>query len=288
MTVPREHERYVGELTSAQIAALPVEYLRAGNFGFDTDLAVVVVYDGSAWVPIGGGPGPGPYPPSPPGLLFDLQMNEGAGDQLFDSANPGRAPVILTGDIPTIWNPLPSGINVLNMQGAESGSLPNADKLDLNFTIESFTFACWINWAGVGDTFQYFISTADTYDDGWRVYIALPPSLVNTSYRDALTNQYNNPMENGSLVPGTWFFVVIVYDAADVIPYLDGVPNINGSDPHDGRPAPIGESTTPLLLGMRTGGQYFNGLFSHPRIWNRALAPPEIILMEAIERPLYL
>jgi len=53
MTGPR-YFHYIGEKTSAEIAALPVEYVRAGNLGFDTDLTQPVYCDGSAWIPYGG------------------------------------------------------------------------------------------------------------------------------------------------------------------------------------------------------------------------------------------
>lgn len=46
----------LGEKTAAQIAALPVEYLRAGNLVVDHDSGLLNYHDGTAWVPIPIGP----------------------------------------------------------------------------------------------------------------------------------------------------------------------------------------------------------------------------------------
>jgi hypothetical protein len=226
------------------------------------------------------------YPPSPPGMLMDLQFLEGSGNETYDSANPGRAPLSLVG--PPAWTPL-GDINILDFNGTTDYlTLPNADKPDLNFTTEEFTFACWFKVRSLAG-FQYLVQTADRYDNGWRVY-TVSAGLVNCSYRDSIGNQYNNGMLPGVITIDTWYFVAYVFTATDVKPYLNGVLQHNPAI-DDGRPAAIGQSTTPLFIGTRNvvppPEANLDGFESHPRIWGRALTAPEILGMFNDEKFLY-
>ena len=55
MTSPR-YTKHLGSKTAAQIATLPVEFLRGGNTVLDTDTSLMNYYDGAAWVPYPAGP----------------------------------------------------------------------------------------------------------------------------------------------------------------------------------------------------------------------------------------
>jgi len=52
---PRDLENYIGEHTTAELALLPIEVLRQGNWCWNISNSRPEIYDGAVWMPFGGG-----------------------------------------------------------------------------------------------------------------------------------------------------------------------------------------------------------------------------------------
>jgi hypothetical protein len=73
----------------------------------------------------------------------------------------------------------------------------------------------------------------------------------------------------------TWTHVALTYDGASMQLYVNGVPRASSA-----LTGSITTSTEPLRIGGTTAfaSEYFSGLIDEVRVYNRALALPEILL----------
>jgi len=169
--------------------------------------------------------------------------------------------------------------NSLNFDGTDDYvSLGNNFGFD---NTDIFTIEAWVK-LNTGADFQQIISKLDADFTGWGLQIRPSSGLLNGYLFSTFSINQRAVRGSTSITDGLWHHVAMVYDANDIILYVDGaldpisVTNnsegpletlINSSNTHIGNYDGSGDGE---------GGEYFNGYIDEVRIWNVVRTETEI------------
>ena len=209
-------------------------------------------------------------------------FNEQVGLLAHDRARPHHA-LTLNGTPPT-WEVLPSGFQCLRFDGANDYlDAPAADTTDLNFTLQDYTLAAWINWENGQDS-QVVMGRYEVDVSGWELYLYQDPSWYLTlRQHHAGGAAIRTACYSGGWVQNTWHFMCVTKSGPSAQFYRNGVAleaTCNGglTDPET--------CDRDLVLGIRftKDANWYKGFMGSPRVWDRALSVREIRMLFNCER----
>lgn len=133
----------------------------------------------------------------------------------------------------------------------------------------SFTLSAWINCNSPLSSYQ-MIFDSQTSTGLYGYTLRLDNSTGRILFRISNSSSSIEKQGNLSLTANLWYNVVGVYNGTSISIYLNSVldASLSGSI----TPAYI----TPLRIGSRVDGYFFNGKISQAQIYNRALSTAEI------------
>ncbi|MFZ3077716.1 MAG: LamG domain-containing protein [Candidatus Aenigmatarchaeota archaeon] len=215
--------------------------------------------------------------PNPDGLAGSWNFDEGSGGKAYDASGNGNIGTLTnmntSGNATSGWNEgrFREGLQfdgVDDYVNAGNGaSLNNADKI----TIESWIYMNNLNGyktivsKGATQNYWFHISNLN------KIRFYIQQSDLN----------YGDISANTVLSANQWYHIVAVYDNStrQVVFYLNGKPDGGGV-------YSVGMKNTTwntLFLGGYAGNSYyFNGTIDEVKIWNRALAPDETVVMKQV------
>ena len=206
---------------------------------------------------------------TPAGLVSAYSFSEGAGSTVSDSSGNGD-----TGTINgATWTSAGKYGSALSFNGTSSYvDLGNAASLQLT---GSMTASAWVYATANPPDDGQIIAKSD-YTNGWQLKTT-PDTGVRTfgfAISDGTTHVQRYSKTVLSL--NTWYYVTGVYNAAaqtlDI--YVNGVLDdgvLSGTVP-----AAQANAAQNALIGMRSGGFYFNGTIDEVRVYNTALTQAAI------------
>jgi sugar lactone lactonase YvrE len=256
------------------------------------DMTTTADIESIAWTPVGNNTGDGETPYSTTGLVGQWDFNETSGTT---ADNEGSCGASCDG---TLYGMTTTGRDVVAESGWTSDnrrwgtgalmfdgtndyvSAANNSLYDFERT-EAFTLEAWFKSTGrVGSTETQTIIGKMSNSSPYRGYDI---SFYNGVLRFLIINTYDtNCIElYGGYVrvdDGKWHHVVATYDgsssASGAKIYLDG--EIYRTTAYRNNLTSTIVATTPVTIGSRTGGAYFEGIVDSARIYSRELSASEI------------
>lgn len=144
-----------------------------------------------------------------------------------------------------------------------------------------FTYSVWVYPAPSGVSTYRYILARPTYGAGVPPYFLLTPTnQVEFDVPDGSSPQ--QIISNGYVNASQWTFIAVTFDVnGNRSIYLNGaLDKTIASSPY----SPINTASTLYIGEQNVSGQYFNGLISDLRIYNRAMSASEIQEMYNAEK----
>jgi hypothetical protein len=213
---------------------------------------------------ISSGPSGGPVGPGAGGLVAHYKLDETAGTIAADSSGNSNNGTLFGGPI---WQPDGGILNgALQFDGVNDYvDCNNASILNIQ---DKITLACWIKIAAFTRAWQAVLAKGD---DSYL----LCRSSVGNSIHFGLTGTSLGGFDGAAVVADSnWHHVAGVYDGADAMLYVDGVPDT--AIPCTGQ---INTSNYKLFIGENSQirGRYLKGLVDDVRIYSKALSEAEVV-----------
>ena len=193
------------------------------------------------------------------GLVLDLPMNEGSGEEVKDRSKHQNHGIIQGG---ATWVG-----NELDLDGVD-GEVEINDSPSLD-VINEVTIAIWFKITSITpDTYPRLLEKSGAihailFDYPSGNHINWGPYIKGTQH------WVTSPI---SFIDGLWYLVVCTYKSGDERMYLNGILK-------DVNTVPIGDisvTTANLYIGTAHSSGFFNGLIKKVRMYNRVLSPEEI------------
>lgn len=211
-------------------------------------------------------------------LLYDLQMGEGYGVVLNDSAKPHHQSLCHGA---MAWMQLGNDLNWLSFVFANPDFIDSPDTADLRFTSGAFTLGMWMYCNAGGNRCLMVKGVPDT--DGWYWYLGANWALNLITSQAAASQTTTTP--NAAVTINTWQFIAAVRSGASVVQYVNGQASVGTAGTHVDPVAAARE----LHLGINdaeVAGWWSGGMW-RPRIWGRALTATEVKAIYERERTLF-
>src|SRR5262249_52193792 len=210
---------------------------------------------------------------TPAALIAAYGFNEGAGTTVADAAGTGNTGT-LNG---ATWTTAGEFGQAPSFNGTSPYvGLGNAPSLQLT---GSLTISAWINAAAFPVDDAAIVSKRGTGDNGFQLDTTVDRGPRTIGFK--LTNSSGvNVARYGStaLVPGQWYYVSGVYNAAapTIDVYLHRLPNT--AAPRGPAPASQQNPPLPVVIGKRSGlsSFEFNGRIDEVRLYRTALTQAQI------------
>jgi hypothetical protein len=209
------------------------------------------------------------------GLIDWWKFDESSGTVAADSAgaNPGTLLNFnFTGA--SGWTTGRIG-NALAFDGASDYVSLDSSQLSLS---NNFSVSAWINPRDAAGYGVFFCVRSLYQQSGFKFWVDGHALIIEGQTTAGWRQTY---FAVGQIQNDTWYHVVIVYDKATVLVYLNGV---NQPANYEGNPNwgadLVMDPTKPTRIGAENGtgsvGFFFNGLIDDLRIYNRTLIPAEV------------
>lgn len=202
-----------------------------------------------------------------PGLVLDLECDEGAGTVANDSSIYGNNGAI-TGATWTT-NPPYEGF-ALDFDGSgDRVIVPNSPSLQFD---QALTLEAWVKTDTIASGVTRIVDRVGAIgSQHWTLYRS-----GNRLIFQILTSSWATVTGPATLVTDTWYHVAATYDGAFARLFVDGVEI--ASAPISG-PIGVGQTYLPIAVGawVRTNGDVFDGTIDRARLYNRALTPAQIL-----------
>ena len=202
------------------------------------------------------------------------RFNEGTGSTCIDSSGNGHNGTVL--GTPQ-WASGPEGFGPALVFNPDSCVGVDCGVFDPTNGTGQFSLALWAFWDGTGD-FQHFL----TKSNGWGAttmmfQVELWGAHTDATYTDRVGASYQSAGSVPfSVMPkNEWVHLTWTFDGSNLSLYLDGV------DEEGPKPFAIGpDIDAPVLIGVDyNGGRVFHGTLDDVRIYDHALAEPEILVV---------
>jgi len=218
-------------------------------------------------------------------LLLGLPYREATGLLTRDVAKPNHGDVDLNG--PPTWASEASGLGVLEFNAATASEYldcPAADTVDLDFTTEDYTIACWIYPEFIAQS-KMIIARYELDNSGWELYMYdSAPRVLQLRHHHA--SAAPAPTRTGQYSVGWfenfWYFMVMTRSGINSQHYRNGVAVLTvGDDLVD-----PDTCNRDLVIGCRftKDSDWYNGKMWYPRVWPRELSHEEIRFLFETER----
>lgn len=218
------------------------------------------------------------------GLLLDLQFRETTGTATADWAKPYHAGATLTGT--PAWAVLGNDLTYLSFDPSNPDRvvIAAANCTDLGFTTSSFSGAMWIYPDAYGNRYLYDKGSVGV-TEGWSFWVVgTSPYLGFATMQAGPTSQvtYGAP----GLQLSAWQFVGFTRSGAAARIYLNGQ-NVTVTAGTHVNPAASGAVDFYIGTAVGAGAGWYDGRMWRPRVWNRAMAAPEMLAIYETERDLF-
>lgn len=202
------------------------------------------------------------------GLINFWPCNEGGGTNITDLT--GRSPGTYSGTTP-IWEQSPYG-PALKLDGSTNWvNIPFATGVPFDFTTPPITLSIWLFWRASTDSYNVLF---EYYSGGTPDYTFILKSNQQPAF---YVGPGADPIVATSIPFNQWVHLTLVYDVGGTVyVYQNGLilgsTALASSSAHPNVALTIGKS------GAGFGsGRFLNGSIRDMGIWNRALAPAEIL-----------
>jgi len=228
------------------------------------------------------------------GMVLDLRFDEGSGLITRDKAKPHHE-VDLVG--PPAWVQTPNNVTVLDFDGATNYlECPEAETLDLDFTDDDYSIACWVNWEDTGIAGEIVVGRydLDVAHSGWELYLAWNGAVNSLTLRHhhagtlvpPITGNPRSACYSVGWTRGVWCLLMVSRTGGgEAIHYRNGVAltMVTGGlvDPET--------CSEDLVVGVRytKNATWYKGKMWGLRVWNRALSLFDAQLMFEMESHLF-
>jgi len=211
-------------------------------------------------------------------MLMDLQMNEGIGTIVYDSAK-AHHPFVLTAT--ATWTNLANDLTVIDFNAANPDHIAcgAAACADLDFTAGDFSGACWVRGDALGN--RNILTHGVHNVDGWYWYIDVNGAM-NLITSQAAAYQVTIGAA-GDIIVGTWRFVSFSRDGAVVNMYTNGAEVTTIAGTHVD---PVTAAARNFYIGVNNaaGAAWYDGYLWRPRVWGRVLTAAEFLSLFEMER----
>ena len=223
-----------------------------------------------------------PTPDEPVGLkvhyTFESEIENGI---VSDASGSG-----LFGEISgtTVTKPLAVG-NALYLNGASALKIPYTPSLSFDAT-ESYTVSIWFNVdSDIGSGYKTIYGNGRSSQYTWNA-IYYKDGEVLTSISEDWRKKDVIEKKIGSVSPGTWNHVVMIYDAAagKLYAYLNGEKTVTADCDHN---TAVNGHGFNVGLSEPSDPQYFKGQVDSIRVYNKALTGEEVADINTLEKDAY-
>ncbi len=215
----------------------------------------------------------------PAGLVVRLPL-DGSGPTTAPATGPTTGPTVAGVVAYTLENqpkpvaaPYGKGLTFGHGSSANAGDVANFDRTD------KFSYGAWVRRRNDGGGIVTRM-TVGQGDRGFDLFVQddrLCAHFINSWPDNAL-----KAMTRPDAPKGRWMHVFVTYDGtgklAGVRMYVDGHDKPLEAE-RDALTGPIASPTSPLRVGMRTGGDEFDGDIADVRIYGRVLSPAEVAVL---------
>jgi glucose/arabinose dehydrogenase/fibronectin type 3 domain-containing protein len=200
---------------------------------------------------------------TPAGLVGAWAFNEGMGTTAADSSGNGNTGTITAGT----WTTLGRYGNALSFNGSSSiVQVPNA--ASLNFTA-GITMSAWIRPAATQNDWK---TVMQRQTDAWFLNASTSAGPLRPGGGGTFGGSTDYVAGPTASPVGAWTHLAFTYDGSMMRLYVNGTQVASRAEG-----GAIQSVTNPLWIGgNQPYGEYFNGLIDEARVYNRALAQPEI------------
>lgn len=229
-------------------------------------------------------------------ILLDLPFYEGTGTITHDVAKPHH---ILTQHAPGggsfTWGNLVTGHPYLEFITAGGGATdgvyldcPTADTVDLDFIAGDYSIGGWINWTNVAAS-SLIAGRYELDVDGWEIYLygGGADDILTVRHHHAAGATLRTACYSVGWTPSTWLQWGISRSGVSTSHYRNGVSlNVTCSTGGLINPETCNQD---LVIGARytKDADWYKGMMSRPRIWDRALSASDWMEIFEIERDWY-